>query len=133
MRVEMPRSKVDKPTERELDILKVLWERGPSSVREVFELLNRSEDLSFTTIQTMLQVMFDKDLVEREMMGRSLIYTAKVKREVAERAMVGDLLERVFGGSAQQLLARALDVKKASPEELKAIQHLIDKTRKGKS
>jgi BlaI family transcriptional regulator, penicillinase repressor len=133
MRVEMPRSKVDKPTERELDILKVLWERGPSSVREVFELLNRSEDLSFTTIQTMLQVMFDKDLVEREMMGRSLIYTAKVKREEAERAMVGDLLERVFGGSAQQLLARALDVKKASPEELKAIQHLIDKTRKGKS
>ncbi len=127
----MPRSKVDKPTERELDILKVLWERGPSSVREVFELLNRSEDLSFTTVQTMLQVMFDKDLVEREMMGRSLIYTAKVKREAAERAMVGDLLERVFGGSAQQLLARALDVKKASPEELKAIQKLIDRTRKG--
>jgi BlaI family transcriptional regulator, penicillinase repressor len=126
----MPR-RTDKPTERELDILKVLWERGPSSVREVFELLNRSEDLSFTTIQTMLQVMFDKDLVEREMMGRSLIYTASVKREEAERAMVGDLLERLFGGSAQQLLARALDVKKASPEELKAIQKLIDKTRKG--
>ena len=56
----MPR-KTDKPTERELDILKVLWERGPSSVREVFELLNRTEDLSFTTVQTMLQVMFDKD------------------------------------------------------------------------
>jgi BlaI family transcriptional regulator, penicillinase repressor len=127
----MPR-RTDKPTERELDILKVLWERGPSSVREVYELLNRSEDLSFTTIQTMLQVMFDKDLVEREMMGRSLIYTAKVKREEAERAMVGDLLERVFSGSAQQLLARALDVKKASPAELKAIQVLINKARKGK-
>jgi BlaI family transcriptional regulator, penicillinase repressor len=127
----MPR-KTDKPTERELAILKVLWERGPSSVREVFELLNRTEDLSFTTVQTMLQVMFDKDLVEREMMGRSLIYTARVKREEAERAMVGDLLERLFGGSAQQLLARALDVKKASPEELKAIQTLINKARKGK-
>jgi BlaI family transcriptional regulator, penicillinase repressor len=127
----MPR-KTDKPTERELDILKVLWERGPSSVREVYELLSRNEDLSFTTIQTMLQVMFDKDLVVREMMGRSLIYTARVKREEAERAMVGDLLERVFGGSAQQLLARALDVKKASPQELKAIQTLINKARKGK-
>jgi BlaI family transcriptional regulator, penicillinase repressor len=129
----MPRNKADKPTERELDILKILWERGPSSVREVYELLNRSEDLSFTTIQTMLQVMFDKELVERELMGRSLIYTAKVRREEAERAMVGDLLERLFGGSAQQLLARALDVKKASPEELKAIERLISKARKGKS
>ena len=128
----MPRNKTDKPTERELDILKVLWERGPSSVREVYELLNRSEDLGFTTVQTMLQVLFDKDLVVREMMGRSLIYTAKVKREEAERAMVGDLLERLFGGSAQQLLARALDVKKASPEELKAIQQLINKARKGR-
>jgi BlaI family transcriptional regulator, penicillinase repressor len=129
----MPRSKTDKPTERELDILKVLWERGPSSVREVYELLSRNEDLSFTTIQTMLQVMFDKDLVSREMMGRSLIYTAKVKREEAERVLVGDLLERLFGGSAQQLLARALDVKKASPEELKAIERLISRARRGKS
>jgi BlaI family transcriptional regulator, penicillinase repressor len=128
----MPRNKTDKPTERELDILKVLWERGPSSVREVSELLNRSEDLSFTTVQTMLQVMFDKDLVSRELIGRSLIYTAKVRREETERAMVGDLLERLFAGSAQQLLARALDVKKASPEELKAIQTLINKARKGK-
>jgi BlaI family transcriptional regulator, penicillinase repressor len=128
----MPRNKRDKPTERELDLLKVLWERGPSSVREVYELLSRSEDLSFTTVQTMLQVMFDKGLVERELMGRSLIYTAKVKREEAERAMVGDLLERLFNGSAQQLLARALDVKKASPEEVRAIQTLINKARKGK-
>jgi BlaI family transcriptional regulator, penicillinase repressor len=128
----MPHNKRDKPTERELDLLKVLWERGPSSVREVYELLSRSEDLSFTTVQTMLQVMFDKGLVERELMGRSLIYTAKVKREEAERAMVGDLLERLFNGSAQQLLARALDVKKASPEELRAIQTLINKARKGK-
>jgi BlaI family transcriptional regulator, penicillinase repressor len=128
----MPRNKTDKPTERELDILKVLWERGPSSVREVFELLKRSEDVSFTTVQTMLQVMFDKDLVERELMGRSLIYTAKVKREEAERVLVGDLLERLFAGSAQQLLARALDVRKASPEELKAIERLISRARKGK-
>jgi BlaI family transcriptional regulator, penicillinase repressor len=128
----MPHNKRDKPTERELDLLKVLWERGPSSVREVYELLSRSEDLSFTTVQTMLQVMFDKGLVERELMGRSLIYTAKVKREEAERAMVSDLLERLFSGSAQQLLARALDVKKASPEELRAIQTLINKARKGK-
>jgi BlaI family transcriptional regulator, penicillinase repressor len=128
----MPRNKTDKPTERELDILKVLWERGPSSVREVFELLKRSEDVSFTTVQTMLQVMFDKALVEREMMGRSLIYTAKVKREEAERVLVGDLLERLFAGSAQQLLARALDVRKASPEELKAIERLISRARKGK-
>jgi BlaI family transcriptional regulator, penicillinase repressor len=128
----MPRNKTDKPTERELDLLKVLWERGPSSVREVFELLKRSEDVSFTTVQTMLQVMFDKDLVERELMGRSLIYTAKVKREEAERVLVGDLLERLFAGSAQQLLARALDVRKASPEELKAIERLISRARKGK-
>jgi BlaI family transcriptional regulator, penicillinase repressor len=129
----MPQNRTNKPTERELDLLKVLWERGPSSVREVSELLNRSEDLSFTTVQTMLQVMFDKDLVSREMMGRSLIYTAKVRREETEKVMVGDLLERLFSGSAQQLLARALDVKKASPEELRAIQTLINKARKGKS
>jgi BlaI family transcriptional regulator, penicillinase repressor len=126
----MARSKTIKPTERELDILKVLWERGHSSVREVYELLSREEELSFTTIQTMLQVMFDKDLVEREMMGRSLIYTAKVSRETAEKVMVGDLLERLFGGSAQQLMASALSTKKASSEDLNAISRLIAKAKK---
>lgn len=128
----MPRSKTTGPTERELDILRVLWACGSCCVREVHGLLQDKLALSFTTVQTMLQVMFDKGLVERELKGRSHIYRASVSQEAAEKEIVGDVLERVFGGSAKQLLARALDVKKASKKELEDIQRLIEQAKKSR-
>ena len=124
----MPRQKTTGPTERELDILRVLWESSPKSVREVHEGLS-GLGVSFTTVQTMLQVMFDKGLVTRELAGRAHLYRARVAQEEAEREIVGDVLGRVFGGSAGALLARALDVKRASASELAELEKLIEEAK----
>ena len=124
----MPRQKTTGPTERELDILRVLWEGPPKSVREVHEGLSNLR-VSFTTVQTMLQVMFDKGLVTRELAGRAHLYRAEVAQEEAEREIVGDVLGRVFGGSAKALLARALDVKRASAAELAELEKLIEEAK----
>jgi BlaI family penicillinase repressor len=118
------------PTERELDILHVLWEGGRCSVREVRERLARNEDVSFTSVQTMLQVMHDKGLVERELQGRSYIYRAAASREDAQRTLLANLLDKAFGGSAKALVSRALDVRRASREELDEIQALLDEARR---
>ncbi len=117
------------PTERELEILQVLWEDGESSVREVHDQLAESEDVSFTTVQTMLQVMFDKGLVERSLRARSYQYRAAVDQEQTQRTLLADLLERAFGGSAKTLLSRALDVKPATRAELDEIRALIDEAK----
>ncbi len=125
----MPRYKSTGPTERELDILRVLWQYPSLSVRDIHQYLEHLE-LSFTTIQTMLNVMFEKGLVKRKLTGRTLIYSAKVSQQDAENDIVGDVLERVFGGSAKALLARALGVKKASKKELEEIQQLLEQAKK---
>ena len=124
----MPRQRTAGPTERELDILRVLWADPPKSVREVREGLV-GLDVSFTTVQTMLQVMFDKGLVTRELVSRTHRYRAKVAQEEAERDIVEDVLGRVFGGSAKALLARALDVKRASAAELAELERLIEEAK----
>lgn len=118
------------PTERELDILRVLWEDGRCSVREVHGRLAESEAISFTSVQTMLQIMFDKGLVERELLGRSYVYGARESQEETQRTLLTDLLERAFGGSAKTLVSRALDVKRATREELDEISALIDEARR---
>ncbi len=118
------------PTERELDILDVLWVRGRAGVRDVHAALNEREKLSFTAVQTMLQIMFDKGLVGRHLEGRSYVYWAAVTREEAQTALLGDLLDRAFGGSAAALMSRALDVKRATKAELDEIEALIEKARR---
>lgn len=125
----MARKASSGPTERELDILHVLWEHGKLSVREVRERLSRKEDLSFSSVQTILQIMFDKRLVGRELQGRSYTYRSNVSQEEVQSNLLLNLLDRAFGGSAKSLVSRALDVKRASPEELEEIRLLIDKAR----
>ena len=118
------------PTERELDILQVLWEQGECGVRQVHHRLAEAEEISFTSVQTMLQIMFDKGLVERELHGRSYTYRAAISREETQRTLLTNLLDRAFGGSASALVSRALDVKRASQEELDEIRALIDEARR---
>lgn len=117
------------PTERELDILAVLWHGERHSVREVHEALHERFHLSFTSVQTMLQIMFEKGLVERELMGRSYVYRASVTREEAQTTLLEDLLERAFGGSAAALVSRALDVRPTTQAELDEIEATIERAR----
>jgi BlaI family penicillinase repressor len=116
-----------KPTDAELDILAVLWERGPSTVRQVAEALGREN--AYTTVLKLLQIMTEKRLVQRRESGRLHIYAAAKSRDETQRHLVRDLLNRAFGGSAAQLVMRALSASKASREELAEIRKLIDQHR----
>lgn len=118
------------PTERELDILEILWEGERLGVREVHAALDQQQRTSFTAVQTMLQIMFDKGLVGRELVGRSYEYWPEVSREEAQATLLEHLLERAFGGSAAALVSRALDVKRASAAELDEIEAMIEKARR---
>ena len=107
----------------------MLWQHGKGTVRQVKELLAKESHISFSAVQTMLQIMFDKGFVDRELQGRTYAYWAITSQEEAQSTLLNDLLERAFGGSAKALVSRALDVKRASPEELAEIQALLDEAR----
>jgi predicted transcriptional regulator len=121
----MMKSKQKKPTDAEMAILRVLWKRGPSSVREIFEAMG--SDGGYTTVLKFLQIMTAKKLVTRKEEGRSHIYSASEPAEKTQKHLTSDLLERVFGGSAKTLVMQALSVKKASAEDLAEIRKLIEK------
>jgi predicted transcriptional regulator len=123
----MAKRKPVKPTEAELAILRVLWERGPSTVREVTEALEGERAAGYTTILKLLQIMTEKGLVRRNVSARSHVYQASAAAETTQRQLVRDLLDRAFGGSAQKLVMQALSAKQASPEELAEIRRLLDK------
>src|SRR5690554_2237642 len=125
----MTRRAVAGPTDRELEILQVLWPLGRSSVRDVHEAMLESEEVSFTTVQTMLQVMFDKGLVERELVRRTYWYWPAETQIETQTTLVNTLMERAFGGSAKALVSRALDARRSTPEELDEIQKLLDAAR----
>ena len=115
-----------RPTDGELEILRVLWERGASTVREVHEVLDARHATGYTTVLKLLQIMTEKGLVARDARERAHVYRARIPREDTERQLVGDLLERAFAGSASSLVMRALSSKKTSPEELARIRRLLD-------
>jgi predicted transcriptional regulator len=115
-----------RPTEAELSILSVLWRLGPSTVRAVHQELNQSQQTGYTTVLKLMQIMAEKGLVRRDEAERSHVYEAAVAQEKTQRQLLGHLLERAFGGSAQQLVMQALATKKASPEELHEIRKLIE-------
>ncbi len=117
-----------KPTDAELEILGVLWDRGPSTVRDVAQALGRDD--AYTTILKILQIMTEKQLVQRRESGRLHIYTAARSRERTQRHLVKDLLQRAFRGSAAPLVLHALATGKTSPDELKEIRQLIEKHRR---
>ena len=120
------RSKSPRPTDSELSILRVLWGRGPSTVREVQEVLSAEKPTGYITVLKLMQIMTDKGLVVRDESKRTHIYRARVPAEQTQQQLVADLLDRAFEGSADQLVMRALSAKRVSPEELARIRALLD-------
>ncbi|HEX3358215.1 MAG TPA: BlaI/MecI/CopY family transcriptional regulator, partial [Tepidisphaeraceae bacterium] len=115
-----------KPTEAELNILRVLWSRGPSTVREIADTLNRDREVGYTTVLKLMQIMTEKGLLLRDESNRTHIYRPKFSEERTLQQLMKDLLDRAFGGSAQKLVMQALSAKKTSRKELDEIQKLID-------
>jgi predicted transcriptional regulator len=122
----MSKSSTPRPTDAELAILRVLWERGPSTVRQVHEVLDRERPTGYTTALKMLQIMTEKGLVRRDASDRTHIYHPRLSQEQTQRQLVRDLLDRAFGGSASKLVMQALATRRASAEELLEIRRLID-------
>ena len=119
-------SRPPRPTDAELAILRVLWQRGPSTVRQVQDELNRTQPTGYTTVLKFLQIMTEKGLVDRDQSQRMHIYRTRIAEDKTQRQLVRDLLDRAFGGSAQKLIMQALSAKKASPKELAEIRALLD-------
>jgi predicted transcriptional regulator len=117
-----------KPTEAELAILRVLWKHGPSTVREVHDILSPERSVVYTTTLKTLQVMTERGLTAREDHRGQHLYRPRVAREVTQRHLVIDLLDRAFGGSATKLIVQALASRRASPDELREIHHLLTDT-----
>ena len=123
------KTNLPRPTDLELSILHVLWRHGPASVREVLHHFNegRPSEAGYTTVLKMLQIMTEKGLVERDDSRRPQIYAARLSQEETQQQLVSDLLARAFGGSAKQLVMRALASRAASEDELTQIEQLLDR------
>ena len=119
------------PTDAELEILAVLWERGPSTVRDVQDALNTRKAIGYTTALKLLQIMFEKGLVTRDDSARTHVYVAALEREPTQSALVQDLVARAFGGSASALVLGALSGKSATREELAEIRRMLDELESG--
>ena len=117
--------KTPRPTDAELAILRVLWERGPSTVRQVHDVLARERSAAYTTSLKLLQIMTDKGLVRRDDADRTHIYHPRLTEEQTQRQLIRDLVDRAFGGSASKLVMQALATTPASPAELRDIRRLL--------
>jgi predicted transcriptional regulator len=119
-------SDLPRPTDAELEILTVLWSRGPSTVRDVHEAVSKRRTAQYTTILKLMQIMAEKQLVQRDERQRAHIYEAAQPREWTQRQLAGDLLERAFAGSASEMMMGALAARRASKKELAEIRRLLD-------
>ena len=120
-----------RPTDAELEILTVLWSRGPSTVREVHESINKRRPAQYSTVLKFMQIMAEKGLVRRNEKQRAHVYEAAQPREWTQQRLAGDLLQRAFGGSAKNLLMGALSARKASKQELAELRNILDEYEKG--
>jgi predicted transcriptional regulator len=116
-----------RPTDAELAILRVLWDRGRSTVRDVHDELNRHAPTGYTTVLKLLQIMTEKGLVVRDEAQRAHIYEARYSEQKTQRQLLSDLVDRAFGGSSAKLVMQALSGRKANPDELNAIRTLLDR------
>jgi predicted transcriptional regulator len=116
-----------RPTDAELEILRVLWQRGPSTVRDVYEDLKEDKPVGYTTVLKFMQIMAEKGLVRRDEGQRAHLYEAMVPKESTQRQLVCDLLDRAFGGSASELVMQALSAKRATASEIDRIRQMLDK------
>ncbi len=114
------------PSNSELEILHVLWRKGPQTVRQIHPALRRKREIGYTTVLKTLQVMAEKGLVTRDETERSHVYRAAVPEKSVKRRLVSDLLDRVFEGSATNLVLQALSTKRASPEDIRRIRKLLN-------
>jgi len=121
----MKKAPLPRPTDAELEILTVLWSRGPSTVREVHEIIACRKPTQYTTVLKTLQIMDQKGLVRRNEAQRAHIYEASQPCELTQRQIAGDLLQRAFGGSAKSLMLGALSSRKASKKELAELRQLL--------
>jgi BlaI family transcriptional regulator, penicillinase repressor len=123
-----PMAKINqpRPTDGELEILRVLWQRGDSTVRDVYDALSKTRPLGYTTVLKMMQIMADKGLVSRDEDQRAHVYSVRVPQEQTQRQMVRDLLRSAFNDSASQLVMQALASRKTSSKELTQIRQLLD-------
>jgi predicted transcriptional regulator len=120
-----------RPTPAELEILGVLWARGPSTVRDVQEALGPERAAGYTTVLKLMQIMADKGLVTRDESARAHVYSARAAETQTQRALARDLVDRAFGGSAAKLVVQALSGRRASAEEIERIRRLLDEIEGG--
>ncbi|MDA1264348.1 MAG: BlaI/MecI/CopY family transcriptional regulator [Planctomycetota bacterium] len=116
-----------RPTEAEMNILGVIWERGSATVREVFEQLQTTQDTGHTTVLKLMQIMVEKGLLERDADVRPQVFRATQPRKKTQSLLVRHLLDRAFSGSASALVVQALSLRKSTPEQLQEIRELIDR------
>jgi len=126
----MSQVKSIKPTESELEILQVLWQKGEATVREVHEELITAKDIGYTTTLKLMQIMNEKGLVNRDDSARTHIYKAAANKEYTQKFLLNRFISNLFGGSPSQLVMQALGSQKVSAEELNQIQSLIDDLKK---
>lgn len=119
------------PTPAELEILRVLWDLGPRSVRAVHKALNEGKPTGYTTVLKLLQIMTGKGLVDRDEGQRPQIYSARHPRELTQRQLLHDLTQRAFGGSVKALVLQALATRKSTERELDEIEKLLDRIERG--
>jgi predicted transcriptional regulator len=128
----MNASRLPRPTPGELEILRVLWQRGPSTVRDVHDAMSASKPTGYTTVLKLLQIMTDKGLVTRDVSRRTHVYQAAIRQDQTQRQLLDDLLDRVFDGSSSQLVMQALASGHASNEEIALIRRMLDEIEEGR-
>ena len=127
----MASPKYIKPTESELEILQILWQRGLATVREVHEELSKTKDVGYTTTLKLMQIMHEKGIVKRDESVRTHVYQAAVNKEKTQKHLLSKMIDSLFGGSSTQLVLQALgNEQKVSEEELNQIQNLLDNLKK---
>ncbi len=123
----MPRPRPKRPTDAELQILQVLWDEGPSTVRAVCGRLNALREVGYTTVLKLMQIMLEKGLVVRDVDVRPQIYSARRSRRDTQRQLLGDIVDRAFSGSPGNLVLQALSARKSTAEERRRIRELLDR------
>ena len=126
-------AKTPRPTDAELAILRVLWQLGPSTVRQVHDVLMRDRPTAYTTALKLLQIMTEKGLVRRDESDRTHVYHVRLTEEQTQRQLVRDLVDRAFGGSSSKLVLQALASKRASSDELAEIRRMLEAGRDGEN
>jgi predicted transcriptional regulator len=122
-----------RPTDAELAILRVLWDRGPSTVREVHDALRERQGSGYTTVLKLMQIMTDKGLVVRDETERAHVYVSRLGEHRTQRQLLGDLVDRAFAGSPAKLVLQALSDRRATEQELRDIRAMLDRLEKGGS